>query len=297
MSLSDEQVNEMVDNLYDYICEDTKLTFNSMYGKIRTIKGRKFLKQVDDTLKCGNRMPVLFPGEPELVDIIQWQVHPSEDIHKYPVSFYFSIQPTQRFFLENIDDWVFVQRRINEPWEAKPMKTYGMTLEGESFHAEMNKEVFENHYLPRIIIEDKRRIVLAVQDGPTHSKITVLTTDGDTDSVQPFIFEKKAEFCYNWEKDAWIAPENIKITKNIGIILDTLDLYKDLKTASYFVSGKGMTFIEGHQSPTGGFDEYVFRDGDEWLYFHSTKNTSLTTKKGLDSTQLHLNHVRRIQVD
>ena len=266
-------------------------------SKDRVIKGRKFLKQVDDTLKCGNRMPVLFPGEPEPVDIIQWQVHPSDDIRKDPVSFYLSIRPTQHFFLENIDDWVFVQKRINEPWEAKPMDSYGQTLDGESFHIEINKEVFENHYLPRIIIEGKRRIILAVQPGPTHSKITVLTTDGDADVVRPFIFEKTAEFCYNWEKDAWIAPENIKITKNIGIILDTLDLHKDLKTTSYFVSGKGMTFIEGHQSPTGGFDEYCFRDGDEWLYFHSTKNTSLTTKKGLNSTQLHLNHVRRIQVD
>ena len=80
MSLSDEQINEIVDNLY---------------GNIRTIKGRKFLKQVDDILKCGNRMPILFPGEPEPVDIIQWQVHPSEYIHKDPVSFYFSIRPTQ----------------------------------------------------------------------------------------------------------------------------------------------------------------------------------------------------------
>jgi len=126
---------------------------NSLYSKVRMIKGRKFLKQVDDTLKCGNRMPVLFPDEPEPVDIIQWQVHPSDNIHK------------------------------------------------------------------------------------------------------------------------------------------------NLKTTSYFVSGKPMTFIDGYQSPTGGFDEYAFRDGDEWLYFHSTKNTSLTTKKGLNSTQLHLNHVRRIQVD
>nr|DAJ66533.1 MAG TPA: hypothetical protein [Caudoviricetes sp.] len=133
---------------------------------IRTIKGRKFLKQVDDTLKCGNRIPVLFPGEPEPVDIIQWQVHPSDNIRK-----------------------------------------------------------------------------------------------------------------------------------DIGIILDTLNLHRDLKTTSYFVSGKPMMFIDGYQSHTGGFDEYTFRDGDEWLYFHSTKNTSLTTKKGLNSTQLHLNHVRRIQVD
>lgn len=265
--------------------------------KFRTIKGREFLKQVDDTLKCGNRMPVLFPGEPEPVDIIQWQVHPSDDIRKDPVSFYFSIRPTQHFFLENIDDWVFIQKRINEPWEAKPMNSYDQTLDGESFHIEVNKEVFDNHHLPRIVIKGKRRIVLAVQPGPTHSKITVLTTDGDADVVRPFIFEKTAEFCYNWEKDAWIAPENIKITKNIGIILDTLDLHRDLKTASYFVSGKPMAFIEGHQSPTGGFDEYVFRDGDEWLYFHSTKNTSLTTKKGLNSIQLRLNHVRRIQVD
>lgn len=64
-------------------------------SKFRTIKGRKFLKQVDDTLKCGNRMPILFPGEPEPVDIIQWQVHPSDNIRKDPVSFYFSIRPTQ----------------------------------------------------------------------------------------------------------------------------------------------------------------------------------------------------------
>nr|DAN01571.1 MAG TPA: hypothetical protein [Caudoviricetes sp.] len=293
MSVSKEEI----DKSFDYYIGGTNTVMDSLYSKVRIIKGRKFLKQVDDTLKCGNRMPILFPGEPEPVDIIKWQVHPSDGIRKDPVSFYFSIRPTQHFFLENINDWVFVQKRINEPWEAKPMDSYGKTLDGESFRIEINKEVFENHYLPRIVVEGKRRIILAVQSGPTHSKITVLTMEGDADVVKPFIFDKTGEFCYNWEKDAWIAPESIKITKNIGIILDTLNLYKDLKTASYFVSGKGMTFVEGHQSPTGGFDEYVFFDGDECLYFHSTKKTSLTTKNGLNSTQLHLNHVRRIQVD
>lgn len=297
MSMSDEQINEMVDNLYDYICEDTKLTWNSMYGKVRTIKGHKFLEQVDATIKSGNRMPILFPGEPEPVDVIKWERYSTDSVHKDPVSFYFSIRPTQHFFLENIEDWVFVQKRINEPWEAKPMKTYGKTLDGESFCTEMNREVFENYILPSIIIEDTKYRLICVQFGPTHSKITVLTHQDGTDEVRTWVFEKTGEFCYNWEKDAWIAPKNIRITKNIGIILDTLNLYSDLKTVSYFVSGKGMTFIEGHQSPTGGFDEYVFRDGDEWLYFHSTKNTSLTTKKGANSTQLHLNHVRRIQVD
>ena len=264
---------------------------------IRMIKGGKFLSHVDDTLKCGNRMPVLFPGEPEPVNVIQWQIHPSEDIRYTPVSFYFSILPAQHFFLENIDDWVFVQKRINEPWEAKPMDSYGQTLDGESFHIIANQEVFEKYHLPNIIIEDKKYRLLVVRPGPTHSKITVLTNKDGSSEVKKWDFEKKDEFCYNWEKDAWIAPEHIRITKNIGIILDTLDLHRDLNTASYFVSGKPMTYIEGHQSPTGGFDEYAFRDGDEWLYFHSTKNTSLTTKKGVNSTQLHLNHVRRIQVD
>lgn len=61
---------------------------------VRTIKGHKFLEHVDDTIKCGNRMPILFPGEPEPVDIIQWQRYPTEDIHKDPVSFFFSIRPT-----------------------------------------------------------------------------------------------------------------------------------------------------------------------------------------------------------
>nr|DAF12232.1 MAG TPA: hypothetical protein [Caudoviricetes sp.] len=266
-------------------------------SKFRAIKGSKFLKHIDDTLKCGNRMPILFPDASRPVDIIQWQVHPSDDIRKDPVIFYYSLHPNKFFFFENIEDWVFVQRRINNHWEAKPMKLYGQTLDGESFHIKMNQEVFENYTLPNIVIEDTKYRLIGVQSGPTGSKITVLTHQDGTDEAKKWVFEKTGEFCYNWEKDAWIALDNIRITHNIGIILDTLDLYKDLKTASYFVSGKGMTFIEGHQSPTGGFDEYVFRDGDEWVYFHSTKNTSLTTKKGLNSTQLHLNHVRRIQVD
>lgn len=255
--------------------------------EVRTIRGSKFLSHVDATLKSGNRMPVLFPNEPEPVDVIQWQIHPSYNIRKTPVSFYFSIRPTKHFFLENIDDWVFVQRRINEPWEAKSMKIDGQILDGESFNIKMNQEVFENHWLPSVIIEGNRYRLLAVQPGPTHSKISVLTHRDGSETVNRWDFDKKDEFCYNWEKDACIAPEHIRITKNIGIILDTLKLHQDLKT----------TFIEGYQSPTGGFDEYVFRDGDEWLYFHSTRNTSLTTKKGLNSTQLHLNHVRRIQVD
>lgn len=147
-------------------------------------------------------MPVLFPGEPEPVDIIQWQVHPSDDIRKDPVSFYFSIRPTQHFFLENIDDWVFVQRRINEPWEAKPMKTYSKTLDGDSFYIEMNREVFEDYTLPNIIIEDTKYRVICVQPGPTNSKITVLTHKDGTDEVMKWDFDKSAEFCYNWEKDA-----------------------------------------------------------------------------------------------
>lgn len=264
---------------------------------IRMIRGSKFLSHVDDTLESGNRMPMLFPDEPEPVDIVQWQIHPSDNLRKTPVSFYFSIRPTQHFFLENINDWVFVQKRINEPWEAKSMKIDGQILDGESFHIKMNQEIFENYWLPNIIIEDKKYRLLAVQPGSTHSKIAVLTHQDGSDTVNRWDFEKKNEFCYNWEKDAWIAPEHIRITKNIGIILDTLNLHRDLKTTSYFVSGNPMVFIDGYQSPTGGFDEYCFRDGDKWLYFHSTKNTSLTTKKGLSSTQLHLNHVRRIQVD
>lgn len=126
------------------------------------------------------------------------------------------------------------------------MNSYGQTLDGESFHVEVNQEVFERHCMPCVIIEDKKHRVIAAQPGPTHSKFTLFTTQDGSGMVKPFVFENTGEFCYNWENDTWIAPENIKITKNIGIILDTLDLHRDLKTTSY---------------------------------------------------QLHLNHVRRIQVD
>ena len=100
-------MSDMIDELLGYIQETTVF----MKKEPRKIIGRDFIKHVDDTLKCGNRMQIRFPFEPEPVDIIKWRFERSERGDVYPVSFYFSIRPDQHIFIENIDDWVFEGKR------------------------------------------------------------------------------------------------------------------------------------------------------------------------------------------
>nr|DAK94042.1 MAG TPA: hypothetical protein [Caudoviricetes sp.] len=103
-------MSDVIDELLGYIQETPVF----MKREPRKIIGKDFIKHIDDTLRCGNRMPIRFPSEPEPVDIIKWRFEHSERADVYPVSFYFSIRPDQHIFIENIDDWQ------KDAWEGSP---------------------------------------------------------------------------------------------------------------------------------------------------------------------------------
>lgn len=283
-------MHDIVDEIFDYIQETPVFIKNEP----RKMGGRKFLKYVDDALKCGNRMPIQFPAEPEPVDIVQWQMVESDNIHKAPVRFYFSIRPNQYIFLENIDDWVFVQKRPQMKWVAV-RKEGEKILKAPEFYVYANKEIYEKGFQPTLRAEGKNYNILSVSDGPTISQITVFTTRDNSNEVLKWHYEKDAEFQYDWQTDAWEGTPTVRVSTDRKTILETLN--SNGGNATVFVSGKGLTFYGSWTNSFLGFDVYVFLSGDEKQYFHSTKGTRLRTKKGGGAIEFYLDHVRRIHVD
>nr|DAW82749.1 MAG TPA: hypothetical protein [Caudoviricetes sp.] len=265
-----------------------------MKDEPRKMGGRRFLKHVDGTLKYGNRMPIQFPAEPEPVDIVQWQMVESDNINKTPVKFYFSIRPNQHIFLENIDDWVFVQKRPQTEWVAVRNEK-GKVLKAPEFYVYANNEIYDKGFQPTLRAEGKNYNILSVSDGPTISQITVFTTRDNSNEVIKWHYEKDAEFQYDWQKDAWEGSPTVRVSTDRKTICETLNLNGG--DATVFVSGKGLTFYGSWTNSFLDFDVYVFLSGDEKQYFHSTKGTRLRTKNGGGVTEFHLDHVRRIHVD
>jgi len=282
--------DDIVDQILGWISEKPVI----IYDTPRKMSGREFLKHVEQTLKCGNHMSIQFPAEPEPVDVVQWQMVATDNIHQKPVRFYFSIRPNQHIFLENIDDWVFVQKRPQTEWVAV-LKEKGKVLKAPEFYVYANNEIYEKGFQPTLRAEGKNYNILGVNDGPTISQITVFTTRDNSNTVIKWCYEKDAEFEYDWQKDVWEGSPTVRVSTDRKTIRETLNLNGG--NATVFVSGKELTFYGSWTNSFLGFDVYVFLSGDEKQYFHSTKGTRLRTEKGGGAIEFNLDHVRRIHVD
>lgn len=282
--------DDIVDQILGWVAEKPV----TIYDAPRKMGGREFLKHVDQTLKCGNRMPIQFPDEPEPVDIVQWQMVATENVHQTPVRFYFSIRPNRHIFLENVDDWVFVQKRPQTEWVAV-RKEEEKVLKAPEFYVYANNEIYEKGFQPTLRAEGNNYNILGVNDGPTISQITVFTTRDNSNEVIKWHYDKDAEFEYDWQKDAWEGSPTVRVSTDRKTIRETLNLNGG--NATVLVSGKGLTFYGSWTNSFLDFDIYVFLSGDEKQYFHSTKGTRLRTKKGGGAIEFNLDHVRRIHVD
>lgn len=284
-------MSNIVDELIDYIAETPVF----MKKEPRKIVGRDFIKHVDEVLKCGNRMPIQFPDEPEPVDIVQWQMVASDNVYQNPVRFYFSIRPNQHIFLENINDWVFVQKRPQTEWIAI-RREKDKTLKAPEFYVYANEEIYEKGFQPTLRAEGKNYNILSVSDGPTISQITVFTTRDNSNKVIKWHYEKDVEFKYDWQTDAWEGSQTVRVSTDRKEICDALNvrLGSEVKCV---VSGSELVFDGAWPCVHGDFDVYRFLDGDEPKYFYSTRGTRLRTKKGGGKVELNLDHVRRIHID
>lgn len=90
------------------------------YKKPRVLSGFKFLSHITETRKCGNRMPVYFPNR-GTIDVIDYRLNPND---RFDCSVLL-LAPLGKddVWVEDIEEWEFVQYRPNTQWTAIKIET------------------------------------------------------------------------------------------------------------------------------------------------------------------------------
>lgn len=112
-----------------------ELNTEGFYKNPRVLKGVKFLSQITETRKCGNRMPVYFPHK-GTIDVIDWRYEPLMECDSNPVTFLTQCAKND-VYVQCIDDWEFVQYRPNTQWTAMRIEEedYMGSVFTETIHA------------------------------------------------------------------------------------------------------------------------------------------------------------------
>ena len=97
-----------------------ELNTEGFYKKPRVVSGFKFLSHITETCKCGNRMPVHFPVR-GTIDVIDYRLNPND---RFDCSVLF-LAPLGKdnVWVEDIEEWEFVQYRPNTQWTAIKIET------------------------------------------------------------------------------------------------------------------------------------------------------------------------------
>lgn len=97
-----------------------ELNTEGFYKKPRVLSGFKFLSHITETRKCGNRMPVYFPNR-GTIDVIDYRLNPNE---RFDCSVLFlALLGEDDVWVEDIEEWEFVQYRPNTQWTAINIET------------------------------------------------------------------------------------------------------------------------------------------------------------------------------
>ena len=97
-----------------------ELNTEGFYKKPRVLSGFKFLAHITETRKCGNRMPVYFPNQ-GTIDVVDYRLNPND---RFDCSVLF-LAPLGKddVWVEDIEEWEFVQYRPNTQWTAIKIET------------------------------------------------------------------------------------------------------------------------------------------------------------------------------
>ena len=97
-----------------------ELNTEGFYKKTRVISGFKFLAHITETRKCGNRIPVYFPNR-GTIDVIDYRLNPND---RFDCSVLFLAPLCEDdVWVEDIEEWEFVQYRPNTQWTAIKIET------------------------------------------------------------------------------------------------------------------------------------------------------------------------------
>lgn len=141
-----------------------ELNTEGFYKKPRVIPGCKFLSHITETLKCGNRMPVYFPAL-GTIDVIDYRLNPND---RFDCSVMF-LAPLGKddVWVEDIEEWEFVQYRPNTQWTAIKIETE----EGDDMMPLVTETIPARTYFKMLLnsIYGKNYFCVMIEGGDGHA--------------------------------------------------------------------------------------------------------------------------------
>lgn len=280
------------------------LNTEGFYKKPRVLSGFKFLTHITETRKCGNRMPVYFPNR-GAIDVIDYRLNPND---RFDCSVLF-LAPLGKddVWVEDIEEWEFVQYRPNTQWTAIKIETEEeddmMPLVTETIpETELAPIDFQDFYIKETFDHLKETVVLYDEWFYTVLGMsTNLAKPGNYTlylMLRAFSTVRKVEISPN-QKFIYQKNSNSWLVNPVEALHTDFD---DVK-AQLRAEGVKKVIVAGVEKElkrvseiSSGLLHLVFAYDGELEHFYSTKNTRLRVREGKIATEYLLDHVKRMHV-
>lgn len=171
---------------------DIELNTEGFHKKPRVISGFKFLSHITETRKCGNRMPVYFPNR-GTIDVIDYRLNPND---RFDCSVLF-LAPLGKddVWVEDIEEWEFVQYRPNAQWTAIKIETeeeddmmplVTETIPARTYFKLLLNSIYGNNYFS-VMIEGGNGKIYEATDVKVLGKIAQVLVAPNDDRVEKII--------------------------------------------------------------------------------------------------------------
>lgn len=272
-----------------------ELNTEGFYKKPRVIPGMRFLSQITETRKCGNRMPVYFPTR-GTIDVIDYRIDfndPFDDSVRFVTEW-----GKNDVWLSDINEWEFVQYRPNTQWTAVKLeekeeamsKTELAPIDFQDFYI---KEVFDRLTEVTVLYDEHFYTVLGMRTNlakPGNYSLYLMRRAFNT--VRKVEIAPNQRFIYQKNSNSWLV-DPIE-----ALYTDFVDVKEQLRADEakwVYVSGVKKK-LKRVSEISAGILHLVFEYEGETEHFYSTRNARLRVRDGKLGTEYLLDHVKRMHV-
>lgn len=273
-----------------------KLTPSGFYETPRIIKGLDFLDHIHDTLECGNEIYIQFNVNGNDVKILSY-TRAYDVENENSVLFEVSGYSAKHIFVENIEDFEFIQYRPQTAWKAIHM---GSTkrINPEQFEEVWISDTFRD--LTPVIVNYAYKfwhvMGLELANDDEDSIWYIYLKRQDSDFMTRIKIPRTQKFIYNLVSNSWSLADPIEEITDLEEIKQIL---RSESLAEVTVSGVPMKLIRV-QEVAKGVLFFVFQDEeDQKRYYYARRTTKLRIVTDIETRKQKylLDHVKAMHID